>query len=84
MQSTKKISYIVNQLNHPLPAIRYNAARVLGELKDPNAVTHLVNTFYQDDSERVRQAAANALVLLGIDLDEMAIPDPLAMKSRAN
>lgn len=68
--SSRKLENIVTQLNHPLPAIRYNAARALGELRDVNAVDYLVDTLTSDESESVRRAAADALVLLGVEYSQ--------------
>lgn len=63
-----KLEYLVAQLRHILPTMRYNAARALGELGDRQAADILLATAKNDPSAAVRDAARIALIDLGIDV----------------
>jgi HEAT repeat protein len=66
--TARRFDYLVKQLRHVLPSMRYNAARALGELGEPQATEILMATMHNDPSPKVREAAAIALADLGIDV----------------
>ena len=68
--SSPKLEYLVAQLRHVIPSMRYNAARLLGELGDPQAIAVLLSTTKNDSSREVRKAARIALAELGVDVAE--------------
>lgn len=68
-ERTAKLQYLINQLQHPLPTLRYDAARALGELNNELAVNFLLTALKNDKNGRVREAAALALNDLGINLE---------------
>jgi HEAT repeat protein len=68
--SSGKLEYLITQLRHILPTMRYNAARALGELGDSAAVDVLLATVKSDPSQAVREAARIALADLGVDVAE--------------
>lgn len=65
MASVDKFKYLVAQLDHVIPTMRYNAARGLGELGDPRAERFLLQVLENDKSPAVREAARIALNDLG-------------------
>lgn len=67
MGATGKFDYLITQLSHVIPSMRYNAARALGELGDTRATKILLEAARQDPSPAVREAARIALNDLGID-----------------
>lgn len=67
MTTTDRFQYLVAQLNHVIPTMRYNAARGLGELGDVRAQEALFAALKQDKSPAVREAARIALTDLGFD-----------------
>ncbi len=67
---TGKFDYLVTQLRHMLPTMRFNAARALGELNDPRAIDILWAALNNDPSPAVRRAAKFALADLGVDIAE--------------
>lgn len=56
---------VINQLRSRTPAVREEAARKLGDLKDPSAVEPLVLILKKDKDSRVRWSAEDALVNIG-------------------
>ena len=74
-QTTKYISLLV----HKDPAMRTEAARVLGTIGDPHAVPALSKTTY-DKNPRVRCAAAFALVAFATDSGIPPFEYPLVQK----
>ncbi|NDJ86068.1 MAG: HEAT repeat domain-containing protein [Chloroflexi bacterium] len=75
MPDMAKFNYLVAQLRHILPSMRFNAARALGELGDPQAIDILLATMKNDASPAVRRAAAIALSDLGVDVAEYGYSD---------
>jgi HEAT repeat protein len=67
MTATDRFQYLVAQLSHVIPTMRYNAARSLGELGDARAQDALLAAFKTDKSPAVREAARIALTELGCD-----------------
>lgn len=67
MTATDKFQYLVAQLKHVIPTMRYNAARGLGELGDRRAYDALLSALRNDKSPAVREAARIALTDLGFD-----------------
>lgn len=65
--STVRLEYLKNQLKHPLPTIRYNAVRSMGELNSSEVIEYLVDVAQNDMSEGVRHAAEIVLAELGSD-----------------
>lgn len=59
--SSARLEYLKKQLKHPLPTIRYNAVRALGEMHNTEIIGLLREIKQNDASEGVRQAAAVAL-----------------------
>lgn len=75
MTTSNKLDYLIAQLRHVMPSMRFNAARALGELGDPQAAEILIATLKNDPSPDVRRAAAIALQDMNIDLAEHGISD---------
>jgi hypothetical protein len=63
--SSIKINYWINQLKHPLPTVRFNAVKSLGEIGSKDIVQYLLEVMNTDTSEGVRNAAKEILVELG-------------------
>ena len=72
MRDNGKFDYLVAQLNHVIPSMRFNAARALGELGDNRATDPLLAICQQDQSPAVREAARIALIDLGADPSALA------------
>jgi 3-methyladenine DNA glycosylase AlkC len=64
-ESSIALSDTVQRLKSRDPAIRMEAARALGEAKDPAAISALVTTLKKDRDGYVRAAAEDALVNIG-------------------
>lgn len=62
-----RIEYLKSQLDHPLPTVRFNAVRALGELQSKDVVQILQEVMQTDVSEGVRHAAKIALTELGYE-----------------
>ncbi len=60
-QTDAKLDYLLEQLDHLLPSMRFNAARQLGELDDERAYDALIRVWANDPSPAVRRAARIAL-----------------------
>ena len=71
MATEEKYAYLITQLNHVIPTMRFNAARALGELGDTRANDALLQIFSEDKSPAVREAARIALIDLGVNLAEL-------------
>lgn len=65
--SAIRLDYLKSQLKHPLPTVRYNAVRALGELEAEETIELLIDVFNTDISQGVRDAAALVLDEKGID-----------------
>ncbi len=66
IEATKTFEELLEELmNSPSEKIRYNAARVLGEMGDANAVEPLIDVLKNDKNGSVRLYAARALGELG-------------------
>ncbi len=63
--SSAKFDYLVQQLKHSLPTIRFNAVRALGEHDSPEVVEVLLSVMDNDTSSGVRNAARTVLDDLG-------------------
>jgi hypothetical protein len=64
-ESSMALSDTVQKLKSRDPAIRMEAAKALGEAKDPTAIGALVTTLKKDKDGDVRAAAEDALVSIG-------------------
>ena len=69
--NTQHSAELITALEGPDPKVRGNALTVLGRLGDESVMPSLRNVLENDDVERVRLQAAEALVLLG---DETVLP----------
>lgn len=58
--------YLIDQLTHPIPAVRSLVAEVIGHLEWAVAAHHLV-ALLRDEEDEVRLHAARALERLGVD-----------------
>lgn len=65
--SAIRLDYLKSQLKHPLPTVRYDAVRALGELEAEETIELLIDVFNTDISQGVRDAAALVLDEKGID-----------------
>ena len=59
--SSAQFDYLVQQLNHSLPTIRFNAVRALGEHHSSEVVEILLVVMNNDMSSGVRDAARTVL-----------------------
>lgn len=71
MATRDKLEYLIAQLRHVIPTMRFNAARALGELGDSGAGDALLETLKEDKSPAVREAARIALNDLGFDTAQL-------------
>jgi len=64
-------SFLVTQLNHPKPDVRYGAAKALGTLKDPAAIAVLepLTLVVKPYTDPMREEAAKSLQSLQANLD---------------
>ncbi|MCR4439679.1 MAG: HEAT repeat domain-containing protein [bacterium] len=60
----RSIDMVIESMRSPSELVRRNAARVLGEMRNPEAIEPLVAAL-SDTSEKVHQAASQALVRFG-------------------
>ncbi len=65
--SAVRLDYLKTQLKHPLPTVRYNAVRALGEVDAEETIELLIEVFHTDISQGVRDAAALVLQEKGVD-----------------
>ncbi|MBY0450952.1 MAG: HEAT repeat domain-containing protein [Cyanobacteria bacterium] len=73
-QASKTFDELIDELmNSPSEKVRYNAARVLGEMGEPEAVDPLIDVLKNDKNGSVRLYAARALGELG----DIKATDPL-------
>lgn len=78
-QVEKSFEELINELqNSPSEKVRYNAARMLGELGDSRAVEPLIEVLQEDKNGSVRLYAARALGELG----DIKATDPLIQSLR--
>jgi len=64
-ETSMALSHAVQKLKNGNPAIRMDAAKALGEAKDPEAISALVTALKKDKDGDVRAAVEDALVKIG-------------------
>ena len=70
--SAVRLDYLKTQLKHPLPTVRFNAVRALGEVEAEETIDLLIEVYNTDISQGVRDAAAIVLQEKGIDDSKFA------------
>jgi HEAT repeat protein len=70
--SSVRLDYLKSQLKHPLPTVRFNAVRSLGELDTEETIELLIDVLNTDISQGVRDAAALVLHEKGLDETDFA------------